>query len=320
MKKIFTIAAVTLVTVLGANAQLSKVAAGVKLSGLSVSMDKAPFDTLVTLTADTCSDPNLYTIPLTGPGSAPGAAGTLFGTATMTNSPVAITTSEVAQKFGYAYSGKVLAVIGYIELIGSGNSSYMANVYAGGATPGTTLGTATGYQDTLVSGITFAIWTFTTPVDVSGDFFVGGPVTSPIVGDTINYFVIGCESNQSFVKAGGAWINTSTYGIGTDLAFTVFLDRTATNSIEESNITASNLMPNPAADFTVLAYNIKESSSVNIKVMNMTGQVVKQINEGSKQAGTYTSIIDVKDLAAGTYVYQITAGGASTTGRLVVAK
>jgi hypothetical protein len=56
------------------------------------------------------------------------------------------------------------------------------------------------------------------------------------------------------------------------------------------------------------------------KFQTLAGQQVMQLNEGEKTAGVYTRSIDVSNLAAGTYVYEVSCNGKSVKGRMVVSK
>lgn len=288
------------------------VAVGSKIAHTS-SFDKAPGDTTYFYppAVDTCQSNAL-------------GGSVAFGTFSM--GPVSV--SAVGQKFTNANNAKVLAIGGYVQLIGSGSlTPYTVSVNGGTTTPGSALGTGAVVLDTTLNapqGLHYVLWLLPSPVQVANDFYVVGTTTPSAAGDTIRYLLnADCASGNSFINI-GTWANSNTppYNLANDIAFeTIIIEGTPSNfSVNESVIEVAKVMPNPASDFSVLVYNIKESAKVDVKILDITGKVVRQINEGTKQAGTYTTVLNLNELANGTYVYQVSANGHTTTGRLVVAK
>lgn len=310
MKKIFTV--IIAVSGLVLSVQSQTLLTGVR-KPIQLNYEKAPGDTIVEYppAVDTCQSTDIYIVDA-------------FGTYTLPipGSPMDVT--AVGQKMETQLS-EVLAVGAYIQLVGTGNTSpYAVSINTDGTSPGSALGTSSSFTviDTLdaANNIYYAFALFASPVSLSSsDFYVTGTVTPTAAGDTIRYLLYDCASATSFLQAGTTWLSAATGGIEYDVAFEVF-GIEASASIEESNISVSNIMPNPASDYTMLVYNIKESSSVSVKLIDLTGQVVKQINEGSKAAGTYSVKIDLDDVAAGTYIYQMNANGYTSTGRVIVSK
>lgn len=312
MKKIFTILSALTLSGLGAYAQfdasqLQVTAKPMPSIQLGMNVDKAPFDTLERPLRAGCSADSVFFY--SGPqGYLTGTNGTLG-------------TQELAQRFINVTSGKVIAAVGFWQLR-KGTAHYPAKIYGetSGA-PGTVLGTSS--LDTVLTPQEIIIWTFATPAPITGNFFLSSPVTGA-AGDSIVFLSSrnGCANGDSYLKAPAGWTSFKTISgnqFDVDLQYTVIIDR-AGAGIEEANLPSSSLMPNPAYDNATLAYHLKENAKVSITVTSLTGQTVKVINEGSKQAGTYVASIDVTDLAAGTYIYRLSANGKNTTGRLVVAK
>jgi flagellar hook assembly protein FlgD len=79
-------------------------------------------------------------------------------------------------------------------------------------------------------------------------------------------------------------------------------------------------MPNPFGDNAIINYELKEAGNVSIEFVDVTGKVVKSINNGSQAAGTYTVAIDANDFAEGVYFYTFTVGAEKVTRRMVVTK
>lgn len=72
--------------------------------------------------------------------------------------------------------------------------------------------------------------------------------------------------------------------------------------------------PNPFNPATQIQYMLTESGHVTLKIYNMRGQVVSTLVDGYQQAGAYQSTWNAVDdhgneVAAGTYLYRLEAGG-----------
>jgi hypothetical protein len=94
-------------------------------------------------------------------------------------------------------------------------------------------------------------------------------------------------------------------------------------SVEESlanNFSVGQNMPNPFGDNAIINYELKEAGNVSIEFVDVTGKLVKSINNGSQAAGTYTVAIDANDFAEGVYFYTFTVGTEKVTRRMVVTK
>ena len=76
----------------------------------------------------------------------------------------------------------------------------------------------------------------------------------------------------------------------------------------------------PFADNTIINYELNEAAAVTIEFMDVTGKVVKTINNGTQQAGAYTVAVDGNDFAEGVYFYTFTIGTQKVTKRMVIAK
>jgi len=98
----------------------------------------------------------------------------------------------------------------------------------------------------------------------------------------------------------------------------------ATLSIEDenelNNLNVSQNVPNPFTGQTVVSYNLNETSTVSLQIMDVTGKVISTLNEGSQAAGAHNISVDGASLAAGTYFYTLTAGTYQVTKRMVVSK
>ena len=81
--------------------------------------------------------------------------------------------------------------------------------------------------------------------------------------------------------------------------------------------------PNPFNPGTVIPYQLAADGYVRLEVFNLLGQRVATLVEGEMTAGAYTAAWDARDgsgygVAAGVYVYRLTAGDATATRRMVL--
>lgn len=63
--------------------------------------------------------------------------------------------------------------------------------------------------------------------------------------------------------------------------------------------------PNPFNPSTKINFDLAKSSYVKLTVFNSLGQVVENIFEGQKPAGSYTADFDGRSLSSGTYYYRL---------------
>ena len=85
------------------------------------------------------------------------------------------------------------------------------------------------------------------------------------------------------------------------------------------SITLQN-MPNPASSYTLVNYSTPGSSSVLLSVLDISGKQLVSMNEGYKNAGTYSKQINLSNLSAGSYFLKLTVGNESIVKKLIVIK
>ena len=81
--------------------------------------------------------------------------------------------------------------------------------------------------------------------------------------------------------------------------------------------------PNPFNPGTVIPYQLATAGYVRLEVFNVLGQRVVTLVDGEQAAGTYTTQWDARDgsgqgVAAGVYIYRLTAGGGVATRRMLL--
>ncbi len=82
--------------------------------------------------------------------------------------------------------------------------------------------------------------------------------------------------------------------------------------------TVSQNRPNPFNGYTTIDVNLTETSNVVIEVLNVTGQKVMELNNGTLNAGSHTFRIDGSQLSSGVYFYTVRAGNSSVTKKMIV--
>ena len=81
--------------------------------------------------------------------------------------------------------------------------------------------------------------------------------------------------------------------------------------------------PNPFNPGTVIPYELATTAQVRLEVFNLLGQRLATLVDGARSAGAHTARWDARDasgygVAAGVYIYRLTAGGATQTRRMVL--
>ena len=91
----------------------------------------------------------------------------------------------------------------------------------------------------------------------------------------------------------------------------ISLSGTATSVTDKEIKPAKYLLeqnyPNPFNPSTVIKYSVPFESNVNIKIYNSLGQIVREVNEGTRDAGNYEINFTSSGLASGIYFYSIKA-------------
>jgi hypothetical protein len=78
--------------------------------------------------------------------------------------------------------------------------------------------------------------------------------------------------------------------------------------------------PNPFNPTTTIEFSLPQKSEVNLSVINMLGQVVKEIASGTFEAGTHSVKLNASDIASGIYMYKLQAGNFTSVKKLVLLK
>lgn len=78
--------------------------------------------------------------------------------------------------------------------------------------------------------------------------------------------------------------------------------------------------PNPFNPATIIRYRLSESSSVTLKVFDLTGREVTTIAQGVRSAGEHRMNFDASNLSSGMYIYSLQAGDRLLTRKMTLIK
>jgi hypothetical protein len=87
---------------------------------------------------------------------------------------------------------------------------------------------------------------------------------------------------------------------------------------QEPLVNEVRLFPNPSADEAFISFDLKESASVKIEVMDITGKLLITLADDKIAAGHYDKQLNTSKLPAGTYLVRINANGKLTTQNLTI--
>ena len=179
-----------------------------------------------------------------------------------------------------------------------------------------TFGVISGYADGSGCGICIPAFNglVSSPFYPSAYYKVAGAtgLFPTITGAVYSYFDCNCngapdmpDENIFQTWSIRAYINMLSFGI---------------NDLNDQSFTLSQNSPNPVKDKTSVYYNLKETSKVSLKVVDVVGQEVMTIDDGRKSSGIHHIDLNTSNLKNGVYFYTLTVGKTSSTRRMVVSK
>jgi hypothetical protein len=78
--------------------------------------------------------------------------------------------------------------------------------------------------------------------------------------------------------------------------------------------------PNPFNPITTIVFTLPERSDIRLVLVNILGNVVKEIASGNYGAGEHRIKLDASGLSSGIYFYRLEAGSFSSTKKLILMK
>lgn len=124
------------------------------------------------------------------------------------------------------------------------------------------------------------------------------PAMAPVIDDKVHIVY-----QEDFIPGIHEWLDDHMAVENQMVAVSYDKDFFVGNSeqLEQSDITLSNIYPNPANHNVNFVLKLDKSANVTVSVNNIVGQVVKTESIGRVNAGGNTLAFDVSDLTSGTY-------------------
>ncbi|TKJ37239.1 hypothetical protein CEE37_14090 [candidate division LCP-89 bacterium B3_LCP] len=99
-----------------------------------------------------------------------------------------------------------------------------------------------------------------------------------------------------------------------------FVDAVEETANLPAEIALGSAYPNPFNPKTVLSYKLQAASLVNLSVYDISGRLVTELVNAWRDAGVHEVMFDGSDLSSGVYLYRLTAGEFTNTGKMVLLK
>ena len=98
----------------------------------------------------------------------------------------------------------------------------------------------------------------------------------------------------------------------------VAIDREEVGIATDFSVTPA--FPNPFNPTTQIAFTLPAASSVSIKIFDVKGNLVRNVLDEHKSAGSYQVTIDAADLGSGIYIYMVDTSFGTRKGRITLLK
>ena len=140
--------------------------------------------------------------------------------------------------------------------------------------------------------------------------------------ESCNFWYFGNDSafNPANGSAGGDFWPANQLVLDWDAPSCVDSTIVSVDNVINENIVLGQSYPNPTNGETAIGFELPFASDISLDVTNIYGQQVAVIAEGEYPAGTHKVVFNTKDLAAGTYMYNLRTNGTVQTKKLVVSK
>ncbi len=96
------------------------------------------------------------------------------------------------------------------------------------------------------------------------------------------------------------------------------IDREGASIAADFSVTPA--FPNPFNPTTQIAFTLPAASSVSIKIFDLKGNLVRNVLDEHKSAGSYQVTIDAADLGSGIYIYMVDTSYGTRKGRITLLK
>ena len=107
------------------------------------------------------------------------------------------------------------------------------------------------------------------------------------------------------------------YWAGQQVLTRMVFDASAGLKENKSVSSIGGLYPNPTTGQTTVSYSLENSSTVSVKVLDITGKLVYSANEGTKSEGSHKLSIDASSFNSGVYYVTLTTEEGQLTQKLI---
>jgi hypothetical protein len=121
------------------------------------------------------------------------------------------------------------------------------------------------------------------------------------------------DANNGIAVGGGGTIFRTTNGGVTFI-------KNDNNAIQIQEFTLSQNYPNPFNPSTIISYTLPSASKIKLILYNTLGQPIKVLENGFKNAGSYSVNFNADDLPSGIYFYKLEAGQFSQVKKMILMK
>jgi hypothetical protein len=193
---------------------------------------------------------------------------------------------------------------------------------------GTTLTvSASGTYAAVVNGIASApITVSVTNIDATINNVLG--TLAATQGGGATYQWVDCTNGNAPISGATAQIFAPTFS--SDFGVQISLNGCSASSTcititgvginENEAVSSFNVYPNPATENVEVAYALKNNSTVNVTITDLSGKVVYASNLGNKVAGAHALNVNTTTFSNGIYVVNFATDNAVITEKLVIRK
>ena len=166
-------------------------------------------------------------------------------------------------------------------------------------------------------------WTCVNIADVKIEMSADNGATWSVIVDSIpntetySWVVTAQDSsNECLIRISNV-ANGDIYDVS-DATFTIDIISDVDNELNNipTEFSLAQNYPNPFNPSTTIKYAVPQTSHVNIKIYDMTGQEVASLVNEMKEAGTYEIKFDARNLASGIYIYRMIADNFTSVRKL----
>jgi len=156
-----------------------------------------------------------------------------------------------------------------------------------------------------------------------GDITAGGSITPPTSSSFLVVINSSCASTEEQLIPFDMEISSDEFTFWTD-SFDLQVPPIVGVEDEIAGLPAefalSQNYPNPFNPITTIEYSLPITSNVTIDIYNLRGELVTELINEIRQAGTHRLNWDASDLSTGIYFYRLIAGSFHSTRKMVLLK